>query len=33
MYVHGKLSAKDVAPVKDLLEALAAGELSGRHAP
>jgi hypothetical protein len=33
MYVHGKLSAKDFAPVKDLLKALVAGDLSGPRAP
>jgi hypothetical protein len=38
LYVHGQLSDQDIAPVRDLLEALVTGELSGPtasglHAP
>jgi hypothetical protein len=33
LYVHGKIPAKDIAPVKDLLDALIFGHLSGPTAP
>jgi hypothetical protein len=33
MYVHGKLSRRDIEPVMDLLEALVAGRLSRAPTP